>query len=75
MTNTKLTKQERLLLMAALNNEQERYERKASCGFFSRIAGYYDDIYSPKIKLLESIKQKLIPLDTEEDEHYHPEED
>jgi hypothetical protein len=72
MTNTNFTKQERVLLIAALDNEQERYEIIASW-LFSRIPGYYDDIYSPKLELFESLKQKLILLDTE-DEYYHPEE-
>jgi hypothetical protein len=72
MTNTNFTKQERVLLIAALDNEQERYEIIASW-LFSRIPGYYDDIYSPKLKLFESLTQKLILLDTE-DEYYHPEE-
>jgi hypothetical protein len=72
MTNTKFNKQERVLLIAALANEQERYEITASW-LFSRIPGYYDDIYSPKIKLFESIKEKLILLDRE-DEHHHPDE-
>ena len=69
MTNAKFTKQERLLLIAALGNEQERYEIVARW-LFSRIPGYYNDIYMPKIKHFESIKQKLILLD-KEDKHHH----
>jgi hypothetical protein len=69
MTNAKFTKQERVLLIAAFDNEQERYEIIARW-LFSRIPGYYDDIYMPKIKLIESIKQRLILLDRE-DEHHH----
>jgi hypothetical protein len=72
MTNTKFNKQERVLLIAALDHEQERYEITASW-LFSRIPGYYDDIYSPKLKLFESIKEKLILLDREDEQH-HPEE-
>jgi hypothetical protein len=64
MANAKFTKQERVLLIAALTNEQERYEIIARW-LFSRIPGYYDDIYLPK-----SIEQKLILLDRE-DEHRH----
>ena len=75
MTNARFTKQERVLLIAAaLDNDQERYEIIASW-LYSRIPGYHEDIYLPKIKHLESIKQKLILLDTEEeDEHHLPEE-
>jgi hypothetical protein len=72
MTNAKFTKQERVILIAALDNDQERYEIVESW-LFSRIPGYYNDIYLPKIKLFESIKQKLILLDTV-DEHHNPEE-
>jgi hypothetical protein len=72
MTNAKFTKQERVILIAALDNDQERYEMIASW-LFSRIPGYYNDIYLSKIKLFESIKQKLILLNTE-DEHHNPEE-
>jgi hypothetical protein len=72
MINAKFTKQECVLLIAALDNNQERYEIVASW-LFSRIPDYYNDIYLPKIKLFESIKQKLILLDTV-DEHHNPEE-
>jgi hypothetical protein len=72
MTNAKFTKQERVILIAALDNDQERYEMIASW-LFSRIPGYYNDIYLSKIKLFESIKQKLILLNTE-DEHHNREE-
>ena len=34
MTTTEFTKQERDLLIEALDNEQERYEGTAHCGFF-----------------------------------------
>ena len=69
MTNAKFTKQERVLLIASLDNEQERYEIIA-CWLFSRIPGYYDDIYMPKIKLFESIKQRPILLDREQGDHH-----
>ena len=69
MTNAKFTKQERVILIAALDNDQERYEIVESW-LFSRIPGYYNDIYLPKIKLFESIKEKLILLDRE-DKHHH----
>ena len=69
MTNAKFTKQERVFLIAALDNNQERYEIVASW-LFSRIPDYYNDIYLPKNKLFESIKQKLILLDRE-DKHHH----
>jgi hypothetical protein len=54
-------------LIAALDNEQEPYEIIARW-LFSRIPGYYDDIFMPKIKLFESIKQKLILLDREDED-------
>jgi hypothetical protein len=66
MTNTKFTKQEYILLMAALDNEQERYEITADW-LFSRIPGYYDDVNLPKIKLFESIKQKLLLLEIDDE--------
>lgn len=69
MTNAKFTKQVRVLLIAALDNEQQHYEIIARW-LFSRIPDYYNDIYMPKIKLFESIKQKLILLDRE-DKHHH----
>jgi len=65
MTDAKFTKQERVLLIAALNSEQERYEI-ISRWLFSRIPGYYQDVYLPKIKLFELIKQKIILLDRED---------
>ncbi len=68
MTTTKFTKQESVLLIAALDNEQERYEITAEW-LFSRIPGYYDDVYLPKIKLFESIKQKLLLLDIDDEHH------
>jgi hypothetical protein len=67
MTNAKFTKQERVLLIAALDNDQERYEIIASW-LFSHIPGYHEDIYLPIIKLFESIKQKLILLDREDED-------
>jgi hypothetical protein len=70
MTTTKFTKQERELLIAALDNQQERYEITAHW-LFSRIQGYYDDVYQPKIRLFESIRQKILLLDVD-DEHHHP---
>jgi hypothetical protein len=69
MTTTKFTKQERELLIAALDNQQERYEITAHW-LFSRIQGYYDDVYQPKIKLFDSIRQKILLLDVD-DEHHH----
>jgi hypothetical protein len=68
MTPAKFTKQERVLLIAALDNEQERYEITADW-LFSRIQGYHDDVYQPKIKLFESTRQKLLLLDVHEGEH------
>ncbi len=59
MTNAKFTKQELVLLIAALDNEQERYEILARW-LFPHIPGYYDDIYVPKIKLFESISRSLL---------------
>jgi hypothetical protein len=56
MTTTEFTKQEHDLLIAALDNQQERYEITAQW-LFSRIQGYYDDVYRPKIRLFESIRQ------------------
>ena len=35
MTNAKFTKQERILLIATLDNEQERYEIIARLAFFT----------------------------------------
>ncbi len=52
MTKAKFTKQERILLIAALDNEQESYEIIVRW-LFSRIPGYYDGIYLPKIKLVK----------------------
>jgi hypothetical protein len=69
MTTTEFTKQERDLLIAALDNQQERYEITAHW-LFSRIQGYYDDVYQPKIKLFDSIRQKILLLDVD-DEHHH----
>ena len=70
MTTTKFTKQERDLLIAALDNQQERYEITAHW-LFSRIQGYYDDVYQPKIRLFESVRQKILLLDVD-GEHHHP---
>jgi hypothetical protein len=70
MTTIKFTKQERELLIAALDNQQERYEITAHW-LFSRIQGYYDDVYQPKIRLFESIRQKILLFDVN-DEHHHP---
>ena len=70
MTTTEFTKQERDLLIAALDNQQERYEITAHW-LFSRIQGYYDDVYQPKIRLFESIRQKILLLDAD-DERHHP---
>ena len=64
MTTTEFTKQERDLLIAALDNQQERYEITAHW-LFSRIQGYYDDVYQPKIRLFESIRQKILLLDVD----------
>jgi hypothetical protein len=72
MTNTKFTKQERALLIAALDNERERYEITADW-LFSRLSGYYDEVYVPKIKLFESTKQKLLLLDIDEEHHHEVE--
>jgi hypothetical protein len=70
MTTTEFTKQERDLLIAALDNQQERYEITAHW-LFSRIQGYYDDAYQPKIRLFELIRQKILLLDVDDDVH-HP---
>ena len=70
MTTIKFTKQERELLIAALDNQQERYEITAHW-LFSRIQDYYDDVYQPKIRLFELIRQKILLLDVD-GEHHHP---
>jgi hypothetical protein len=71
MTTAEFTKQERELLIAvALDNQQELYEITAHW-LFSRIQGYYDNLYHPKIRLFESIRQKILLLDVY-DEHHHP---
>jgi hypothetical protein len=71
MTTTEFTKQERDLLIAAIDNQQERYEIIAHW-LFSRIQGYYDDVYQPKIRLFESIRRKILLLDVDDEEHHHP---
>jgi hypothetical protein len=71
MTTTEFTKQERDLLIAALDNQQEHYEITAHW-LFSRIQGYYDDVYQPKIRLFESIRRKILLLDVDDEEHHHP---
>jgi hypothetical protein len=71
MTTTEFTKQKRNLLIAvALDNQQECCEITAHW-LFSRIQSYYDDIYQPKIRLFESIRQRVLLLDVDDDVH-HP---
>jgi hypothetical protein len=71
MTTTEFTKQKRNLLIAvALDNQQEWCEITAHW-LFSRIQSYYDDIYQPKIRLFESIRQRVLLLDVDDDVH-HP---
>ena len=71
MTTTEFTKQERDLLIAALDSQQERYEITAHW-LFSRIQGYYDDVYQPKIRLFESIRHKILLLDVDGEHNHHP---
>jgi hypothetical protein len=71
MTTIEFTKQERDLLIAALDNQQERYEITAHW-LFSGIQGYYDDVYQPKIRLFESIRQMILLLNVDDEHHHHP---
>jgi len=71
MTTTEFTKQERDLLIAALDNQQERYEITVHW-LFSHIQGYYDEVYQPKIRLFESIRQRILLLDVDDDDVHHP---
>jgi hypothetical protein len=71
-TNTKFTKQERALLIAALDNEYERYEIIARW-LMSRMPGSFEKFYLPKIRLIESTKQKLLLLDVDDEYHHEVE--
>ena len=67
---TKFTKRERDLLIAALDNEQERYERTAHW-LFLHIQGYYDAVYPSKIRLFQWISKKILLLDVDDDDEHH----
>ena len=71
MTTAEFIKQERELLIAALDNQQERYEITAHW-LFSRIQGYYDAVYQPRIRLFDSIRQKILLLDIDDEHPHHP---
>ena len=65
MTTTKFTEQERELLIAALDNELERLDITARW-LLSRIPGSFERHYMPKIRLIDSIREKLLLLDVDE---------
>lgn len=68
MTTTKFTEQERELLIEALDDELERLDLTARW-LLSRIPGSFEKFSLPKIRLIESTKQKLLHLDLYDEHH------
>jgi hypothetical protein len=69
MIATEFTKRERDLLIGALDNEQERYERTTHWLFLH--IRTYDAVYPSKIRLFQWISKKILLLDVDDDDEHH----